>query len=92
MPASERSICPALSCFVLTEIRTIDAEAHSTLIDSISGNELTASMTQPPQPGTRVQFNLGDQGWVDGVVKWTGGKQLGVTLQREIDRAALLGA
>jgi hypothetical protein len=49
-------------------------------------------MTQPPQPGTRVQFNLGDQGWVDGVVKWTGGKQLGVTLQREIDRAALLGA
>lgn len=32
-------------------------------------------MMQPPRPGSHVQFNPADSGWVDEVVRWTGGKQ-----------------
>jgi hypothetical protein len=37
-----------------------------------------------------VQFDLGDAGWVDAVVRWTGGSQVGAELQREIETGALL--
>ena len=91
MPTTEHLASDTARCFLLTDMRITEVLPRSVVIDSVSGRGLMAIMTQPPQPGSLVQFNLGDLGWVDAVVRWTGGRQVGVELQREIETGALLG-
>lgn len=92
MPASERSIVPALNCFVLTDVRAAETRARTAVIDSITGRELTVNLEEPPLPGSHLQINLGAHGWIDGVVRWTAGRQLGVELERDVDWAKLVDA
>jgi len=91
MPAAEHPASDTVRCFVLTDIRMVGVPPRSVAIVSIAGRELTAITTPGPKPGSLIQLNLGDQGWVDAVVSWTGDEQSGVRLQREITPGELLG-
>jgi hypothetical protein len=91
MPASQHDGSAAISCFLLTDIRVAEGRPRTVLIDSCWGRDLTATMTKPPRCDSLVQFDLGDLGWVDGVVQWTEDHTFGIQLQHEIADAAFTG-
>jgi hypothetical protein len=72
-------------CFVLTDIRIAGNPSRSAVIDSISGRNLTAITAPRAEPGSSIQLDLGDQGWVDGVVRWSSDGQLGLRLQDDVE-------
>ena len=76
--------------FLLADVSLPSGERRSVLIDQFEGREARVSLDAPPQPGERLAFDLGGDGWVPALVRWTSGSQLGVEFDRDIAWDALM--
>lgn len=85
MPATEHLVSDTVRCFLLTDMRIIEAHPRSVVIDSLSRRDVTAITAPRPKPGSLIQLYFGDQGWVDAVVRWTDDEHLGLRLQHDIE-------
>lgn len=74
------------SLFLMAEVRLPEADAeHRIKVRNLSAGGMMAEGAVKVQRGTRIEVNLRNIGWVDGVVAWIQDNRFGIAFHEEID-------
>ncbi|MFN4135687.1 MAG: PilZ domain-containing protein [Novosphingobium sp.] len=74
------------SLFLMAEVRLLDCDAeHRIKVRNLSAGGMMAEGAVKVQRGTRLEVNLRNIGWVEGVVAWVQDNRFGIAFVEEID-------
>lgn len=74
------------SLFLLAEVRLVGTDAeHRVKVRNLSAGGMMAEGAMKVLRGTRVEVNLRNIGWVEGVVAWIQENRFGIAFIEEVD-------
>ncbi len=74
------------SLFLLAEVRLVGAEVeHRVKVRNLSAGGMMAEGDMKVMRGTRVEVNLRNIGWVEGVVAWIQDNRFGIAFINDVD-------